>query len=283
MRISLTSAHPAEGEQTTDVLELCEEDCYAQSPYCGDGQLTEELARGAGPPEFSRIEKTNRRSARARQRTDRCGSSESDFSPPPRVERVLKFGSRLRPEPNFSGEPDMDKHGTDSHPVTLRAMQIGDLWSIHRMYDSLSEESRRFLPSGILGLRSISWYWVLGQIALMLSCNSFARRLLRRVYPDASFFTLVALDPSCHDELVGFAYLRGHRPYTTLFLGICVKDSYQGLKIRSRLMEELLGRAQKHDASRIVLWVHAEDAKAISLYEKYRFEVEQLMMSRRVD
>jgi hypothetical protein len=45
VRFSLMFAHAAEAGQIADMLELCEEDCCAQSPHCGNGELTEELAR----------------------------------------------------------------------------------------------------------------------------------------------------------------------------------------------------------------------------------------------
>jgi ribosomal protein S18 acetylase RimI-like enzyme len=72
--------------------------------------------------------------------------------------------------------------------------------------------------------------------------------------------------------ILAFAFLRSERVRGNLFLGICVKDAYQGKKIGSRLMEELIGWARHENAERIVLLTHTNNTKAISLYQKYGFK-----------
>jgi ribosomal protein S18 acetylase RimI-like enzyme len=100
------------------------------------------------------------------------------------------------------------------------------------------------------------------------------RRLLRRVYAKASFFTIVAVDAGSHNNrVIGVAYLRGS-PFKREFDlgGICVHDSYHGLGVGSGLMEELISYARGEGAQRITLGVQRENVKAISLYKKYGFK-----------
>ena len=51
----------------------------------------------------------------------------------------------------------------------IREMHITDLHYLHHMYDSLSEEDKRFFHPGFLGYKNISFWWLLSQIALFLS------------------------------------------------------------------------------------------------------------------
>jgi len=146
------------------------------------------------------------------------------------------------------------------------------------MYDSLSHESKLFIPSRIFGLENKSWYWVFGQAALIFSCNGFSRAFLRWVYPRASFFLVVAKKEG-GEGILGFAYLRGHELKKHLFLGICVKDAYQGMKIGSKLMEELIAWAGREDAEKIVLSTHTNNIRAVSLYDKYGFKPTAIEMS----
>ena len=151
-------------------------------------------------------------------------------------------------------------------------MRIADLPSIHRMYDSLSDQSKLFIPSRIFGSQNKSWYWVLGQAALIFSCSGFSRVLLRWVYPRASFFLIVAKNEE-GKGILAFAFLRSERVRGNLFLGICVKDAYHSMKIGSRLMEELIAWARRDGAQKIALSTHTNNTRAISLYKKYGFRV----------
>lgn len=169
---------------------------------------------------------------------------------------------------------------TKDRSIILRPSRITDLWRVHRMYDSLSQESKHFFSPGIFGFRSISWYWLLAQGALLLSSVAFTRRLLRRVYPKASIFMVVALeaDNPVH-PLIGFAYIRGDTSSRDFSLSICVHDSHQGQAIGSKLTEELIRWAGKEGAKKITLSVHRDNIKAISLYEKYGFKVDSFTMA----
>ena len=172
------------------------------------------------------------------------------------------------------------KTEAESYSIILRPLRVTDLWSVHRMYDSLSREDKRFFSPGIFGFRSISWYWLLAQGALILSSISFTRYLLRRVYAKASIFIVVAVEARSHNNrLTGFAYLRGDESPGDFSLSICVHDSNQGRGIGSNLMKELIRWAEREGAQKIALSVHRDNIKAISLYKKYGFKVDSFRMT----
>lgn len=166
------------------------------------------------------------------------------------------------------------KKSVEDFSTVLRAMRVGDLPSIHRTYDSLSQESKYFIPSRILGSTAKKgWYWRFGQAALILSCNAFLRESLRLIHPKASFVWLIAENKQ--GEVIGSGYLRGITRSSkggSLYLGIWVKQDYQGKEIGSKLMKDLIIQAQKKKVKKIFLNVHNENVKAISLYEKFAFK-----------
>ncbi|MCL0057489.1 GNAT family N-acetyltransferase [Dehalococcoidales bacterium] len=132
----------------------------------------------------------------------------------------------------------------------LSKMHLKDLLGVHKMYDSLTSESKDLIPSRILGLTTKkSWYWILGQVALIISCFPRLRECFRRVFPKASFLWLLAKNQQ--DEIIGFAYLRGitrNLKDGDLYLGICVLDNYQGRGIGYKLMEGLINWARGRNA-----------------------------------
>jgi len=54
-------------------------------------------------------------------------------------------------------------------PINIREMRLSDLKPPHSMYDSLPDEDKRFFYPGFLGYKSISFYWLLFQMILVLS------------------------------------------------------------------------------------------------------------------
>jgi hypothetical protein len=73
------------------------------------------------------------------------------------------------------------------------------------MYDSLSEEDKRFFHPGFLGYENISFWWLLSQIALFLSSIKFLRKILLHLFPFSVFLPLVVSD---QNNIVGFAFLK---------------------------------------------------------------------------
>jgi len=84
----------------------------------------------------------------------------------------------------------------------IRKMQVKDLHFLHRMYDSLSEDSKRFFHPVFLGYESISFWWLMSQIALFLSSVKFLRKTLLHLFPYSVFLSLVV---SNQNNVVRFA------------------------------------------------------------------------------
>jgi len=65
-------------------------------------------------------------------------------------------------------------------------------------------------------------------------------------------------------------------------LGICIRDDFQGKGIGKGLMEYLINFAKKKDKKGLVLTVYKDNENAISLYQKYGFEIERVIYSMRL-
>jgi hypothetical protein len=77
---------------------------------------------------------------------------------------------------------------------TIRKTCITDLHFLHRMYDSLSEDGKRFFHPGFLRYENIGFWWLLSQMALFLSSVKFLRKMLLHLSPYFVFLTLVVSD-----------------------------------------------------------------------------------------
>jgi len=156
----------------------------------------------------------------------------------------------------------------------IKELKIACIPSVHRMYDSLSEESKRLFHPGFLGLTSISARWFLAQMALLASSFRCLRKVLTRTFPLAVILYSVAINQ--RNEVIGFAFIKvKKRLFKEGFLGelgICVREDRQGREIGSKLMENLIGLARKENVKRIYLTVLTDNVKAIHLYRKYGFK-----------
>jgi ribosomal protein S18 acetylase RimI-like enzyme len=155
----------------------------------------------------------------------------------------------------------------------IREMHIADLHYLHRMYDSLSEEDKRFFHPGFLGYKNISFWWLLSQIALFLSNVKFLRKMLLHILPYSVFLPLVVRD---QNNVVGFAFLKikkrlpnGH---FSAELGIVVDEVHRGKGLGSKLMENLLKLARQENIHEIFLTVLIDNVKAMQLYDKHGFK-----------
>jgi len=140
------------------------------------------------------------------------------------------------------------------------------------MYDSLSEEDKRFFHPGFLGYENISFWWLLSQIALFLSSLKFLRKILLHLFPYIVFITLVVRD---QNNVVGFAFLKIKKPsppgHFSAELGIVVDKVYRGKGLGHKLMENLLKLARRENIHEIFLTVLIDNVKAMQLYEKHGF------------
>lgn len=157
--------------------------------------------------------------------------------------------------------------------ITVRTMNIIDLYKIHRMYDSLSYRTKLFFHPGFLGFKERSLKWFVIQFALILSSNSICRKILKCIFPQIVFIPIVAVNSK--GDVIGFAYIKvKDRLANGKFignLGIVIKDSYQGRGIGKILMNNLITYAKKEKIKSIYLTVLTDNVKAIRLYEKYGF------------
>lgn len=157
--------------------------------------------------------------------------------------------------------------------MMIREMRIADLNPLHKMYERLSEESKRFFHPGFLGYDNISFGWVLYQIILIFSCIKPIRRVLKRFFPKLVILSLVGVEKK---EIVAFGYLKINRrlnnKYYQATLGICVDEAFRGKGLGSKLMRSLIETAKKENICEIVLTVLSDNKIAISLYEKNGFK-----------
>jgi ribosomal protein S18 acetylase RimI-like enzyme len=141
------------------------------------------------------------------------------------------------------------------------------------MYNLLSEDSKCFFHPGFLGYENISFWWLLSQIALLLSNVKLLRKMLLHLFPYSVFLSLVVSD---QNNVVGFAFLKikkrlpnGH---FSAELGIVVDKVHRGKGLGSKLMENLLKLARQENVREIFLTVLSDNVRAIRLYEKYGFK-----------
>lgn len=163
--------------------------------------------------------------------------------------------------------------------VVIRELRISDIYALHKMYNSLSEESKRLFHPGFLGLKSIGFQWLLAQFALVASSFTISKKMLLCIYPFSVFLAIVSTNK--FGEIVGFAFVKiKSRTSQESFLGeigICLRDDYQGKRIGSELMERLLELAKNENVKRIYLTVLANNVGAMRMYEKYGFKKTRVM------
>ncbi|MEM3871147.1 MAG: GNAT family N-acetyltransferase [Nitrososphaeria archaeon] len=156
----------------------------------------------------------------------------------------------------------------------IRELKASDILALHKMYDSLSEETKYFFHPGFIGFESINFWWLLVQMVLFVSTIKMLKRLLLYIFPYLVFLSKVVVDE--RDKIVGFAFLKikNRLPSKTLRaeLGIVITDLFQGQGLGSKLMNELLKMAQKVGVKEIFLSVLLNNLRAIRLYEKYGFK-----------
>jgi len=161
----------------------------------------------------------------------------------------------------------------------IRELQFSDFYSLNKMYDSLSEESKLFFHPGFLGFRYISFGWFIGQIELFFSTTNPIRKVLLSIMPFLCFLPLVTINQK--GEIIGFAYLKIRKGLSSkkfqAELGIGIKDEYQGLGLGSKLMEELITFGLEENVKKIRLTVLAHNERGIRLYEKYGFKRKRLI------
>ncbi len=154
--------------------------------------------------------------------------------------------------------------------MRIRPFQIRDIFTISRIYLSLSAEDRRVFHPCSFRL------WKVIPIAAFLSISPTVSKFTRLIFPRAAFLPLIVVDTATN-ECAGFTYLQmkrrcpGGRYIATL--GIVVSDKYKSKGTGSQLMTSLINQAYENNVDKIVLTVLADNKPAIRLYQKYGFEL----------
>jgi len=163
-------------------------------------------------------------------------------------------------------------------PVLIKQLDIWDLLPLHRMYDSLSDNSKSLFHPGFLGLtwKTLNMTWFLAQAALVASCIKPLRKLLHFLYPRAVFLSLIVKSESSAFEIIGFAFIRVKKrsPDDGLQgeLGIGIADEWQGKGIGSQLIVKLLELAAKENVRKVSLQTRTDNVKAMRLYQRFGFK-----------
>lgn len=63
------------------------------------------------------------------------------------------------------------------------------------------------------------------------------------------------------------------------FLGICIRDDFQGKGLGKILMEHLIKIAKDRNKEGLCLTVYKDNEKAFELYKKFGFEIERIIYS----
>lgn len=163
--------------------------------------------------------------------------------------------------------------------IYIRPFWICDVLSLHRMYRSLSEESKKFFFASFFEFTGLKWFF--SNLALLLSTFAIIRRFLAYLWPKTASSALVAVDN--RNELIGFVYLRlkersikGNRNHRAA-LGICVRDDYQNAGLGSNLLDLAIELAEKEKIREICAWILSENVRSIHFFQKFGFKATRLV------
>jgi len=135
----------------------------------------------------------------------------------------------------------------------IRELRALDIFSLDKMYDSLSDKSKLFLHLGYLGFESVGFSWFPMHLALFLSSIVVVRRVLKRFFPSLVLFSLIIVDEK--NYLIGFSLLKLKERlkhdawWAELVMGL--RDGYQGKGLGSKLMRATINRARSESINGI--------------------------------
>jgi len=155
----------------------------------------------------------------------------------------------------------------------MRLLSLSDLFSIHRMYSSLSTESKSFFHPVFLQPK-LRLSWLLDETLLVASCVPFVRILLMKMFPRAVYLSLIVLNSQ--QEAVAFTYYKLRKRLAgdgyEAESGTIVKDDYQGRGLGSELVRHRIDFAYANRIGRVRSWVYADNLKMIRLNQKFNFQ-----------
>ena len=169
----------------------------------------------------------------------------------------------------------------DGSLLLIRSFSLNDLFSIHRMYSSLSAESKSsFHPIFLQPKLRLSW--LLDETLQVLSCVSFVRNLLMKIFPRAVYLSLVVLNSQ--QKTVAFTYYKLRKRLAGNGFeaegGTVVKDDYQGRGLGLELLRHRADFAYANGIRRLRSWVHADNIKMVHLSQKLNYQKVGLVQRR---
>lgn len=179
------------------------------------------------------------------------------------------------PAPPTRNERNPSKKSRPSLNYTVRHIRLRELIVIHRLYYSLSEESKATNRSILFGYPR-SWRWFVAQPLLIISLTPL-RSLLYRIYPKYLYYIIGAFDDQHRLIGCGHLVLHGYRNGALLSnIGYFILDKYQGMGIGTRLMTEVLRYAKILKVDRIEPTTLATNTAVIRLNEKFNFKISHI-------
>jgi len=156
--------------------------------------------------------------------------------------------------------------------LVIRELKIWDIVKLYKMYNSLSDESKRYFhPFPEMAFNNP--YSLFTWTTLALSSIKILRKSLLKATPRLLYITVCSL---CLNEIVGFAFIKLKNRYYGE-LGIGIRDDFQGMGLGSKLMDNLIKLAQREGLKKIRLTVLTDNHRAIRLYEKFGFKKSKLI------
>jgi len=161
----------------------------------------------------------------------------------------------------------------------IRELRALDIFSLDKMYDSLSDMSKLFLHLGYLGFESVGFSWFQIHVALFLSSIRVIRKVLKRLFPFLVFFSLIIVDED--NTMIGFSLvkfkgrLKRGGWWAELIMGL--RNDYQGKGLGSKLMIATVQQARSEDVKGIFLTALKINVGALHFYQNHGFKMKQIV------
>lgn len=161
----------------------------------------------------------------------------------------------------------------------IRELRTLDIFSLDKMYDSLSARSKLFLHSGYLGFESVGFSWFQMHVAFFLSSIGVIRKVLKRFFPFLVFFSLIIV--SEENTLIGFSFvklkgrLKRNDWWGELIMGL--RDGYQGKGLGSKLMRASINQARSEDIKGIFGTALKINVGTLHFDKKHGFKIKRIV------
>jgi RimJ/RimL family protein N-acetyltransferase len=151
--------------------------------------------------------------------------------------------------------------------VFIKPFYANDILSIHKMYESLSEESKEFFHPRFLGFKNINLSWIRAQLLLIVSTVSVLRRILW-IFSISYLLALVAINDD--NEVIAFGYLwvKKNKPK----MGAGVKDAYQSRGIGTQLIEKLIELGRTAQIRKLFVTFRTDNVRSARICKKLGFK-----------